>query len=83
MSASAFPEAAINLSLVDLSRGARVMWDGQPWQILNAGATAYSMKADGGGLATLTREEVEALIGSGSMLADAAAPPESVAMTRE
>lgn len=83
MSASEFPEAAINLTLVDLTRGARVMWDGRPWQILNAGAMSYTMKADGGGLADLTRQEMEALISGGTMLADPAVPAESVARTTE
>lgn len=83
MSACAAPDAAVNLTLVDLTRGARVMWDGRPWQILNVGEAAYAMKADDGGLVNLTRQEMETLIGNGSVLADPAAPADSVARTKE
>lgn len=62
-----------DLSLVNLSPGSKLCWDGRVWTIANAGDSGYFLM-NGRESAELPRDVMQRLIGDGKVLADPAAP---------
>lgn len=71
---TAAPATLPDLSLIDLSPGHAVFWDGNVWTILNDGSEGYFLQGEGQRHAEISRTMMQKLIGEGRILAGPGAP---------
>jgi len=64
----------LDLTMIDLSPGKRIVWDGVVWTIMNAGATELFLVDEKQHSITLTTKTVYQMVGAGKVLADPEAP---------
>ncbi|RTL16170.1 MAG: hypothetical protein EKK52_18785 [Burkholderiales bacterium] len=81
--ASENSQRVLDINVVELTPGSRLVWDGRPLQIVNVGESMFYLRSEEGGLVQLERQHIEALIGKGEIHADAGAPPACAARLKE
>lgn len=64
MLASAIPTTSAPLNL---EIGVTLLWDGNPWRVVNFGDAVYSVTNDGGQMARLRADQIAALVRDGHM----------------
>lgn len=74
---------APDLSFVDLTPGANILWDGRLFKILNNGATGFFLETEEHCTINVPRESLIHLIGEGKILADPAVPSAREARSAE